>query len=205
MGNACCGKKRKKQEGAPTENIEEAPGGTGNKPTWTAETDLKQPDKQVETEPTEMAHSNITRKKPSRNQHKQNNPSVNNQKSSKSIEKETNVSKNDYSFAKITKTAGNQFSFEVYGEDISSLNPKFLLENLGNISHTSKINISRNELLLMTDENQEILRFLSANNITKQDLISGLHDNHINGSLALEGKLRIAPNFRPGKPLHYGL
>jgi hypothetical protein len=113
------------------------------------------------------------------------------QKQVRITEKETNLSKNDYSFAKVTRTGDNKFSFEVYGEDISALNPKFLMDNLGNISHTSKINISRNDLLLLTEENQEILKFLSANNITHRDLIQGIRKEHNPGSLALDEKLRI--------------
>lgn len=118
-------------------------------------------------------------------------------------EKETNISKNDYSFAKVTKTSNNQFSFEVYGEDVSALNPKFLLDNLRNISNNSKVNISRNELLLLTEENQEILKFLSANNITHKDLINGLGKEHNPGSFALDDKLRINNVLNMGKPLYF--
>lgn len=122
-------------------------------------------------------------------------PVINNEPNQNQIkisEKETNISKNDYSFAKVTRTGDNKFSFEVYGEDISALNPKFLMDNLGNISHTSKINISRNDLLLLTEENQEILKFLSANNITHRDLMQGIRKEHEPGSIALDEKLRIA-------------
>lgn len=79
----------------------------------------------------------------------------------------------DYSFMKIAKTGKNNFSFEVYGQEISQLNPVFLRENLGNISQTSKFNISRNDLLLLTEENVEIRRFLEANNLNLQDIRGG--------------------------------
>ena len=79
----------------------------------------------------------------------------------------------DYSFMKIAKTGKNNFSFEVYGQEISQLNPVFLRENLGNISQTSKFNISRNDLLLLTEENVEIRRFLEANNLNLQEIRGG--------------------------------
>lgn len=82
----------------------------------------------------------------------------------------------DYSFMKIAKTGNNHFSFEVYGQEISQLNPVFLRENLGNISQTSKFNISRNDLLLLTEENIEIRKFLEANNLNMQDIRGGMDD-----------------------------
>ena len=107
---------------------------------------------------------------------------------------------NDYSFIDINKNkTDNGFSFEVYGEDISALNPNFLMENLGNISNNSKINISRNELLLLTEENQEILKFLSDNNISRKDLIDGIGKVHTSGTFALDDKLRITNPMRPSK------
>lgn len=203
MGNACCAKKKKKVNKIEQPNIKESPSSSN------MQSNHNNPDKQIEirnqheTDNTELAHSKITKNKPNNTKSKQSGISQNDPKINKSEEKETNVSKNDYSFAKITKIPGNQFSFEVYGEDISSLDPKFLLQGLGNVSNTFKINISRNELLLMTDENKEILRFLNANNITKKDLISDLQSDTINGTLALDNKLRIAANSKAGKRVIY--
>lgn len=191
MGNLCFGKKKPKK-----------PNQTQNPSNPKSKSDKKSDSKsaQIKTEPEinknptdspapEKITSNIDRN----NNKTKEIPTVKDDtnRQMKISEKETNITKNDYSFAKVTRTGENKFSFEVYGEDISALNPKFLLENLGNISHTSKINISRNDLLLLTEENQEILKFLSANNITHKDLIQGIRKEHAPGTIALDEKLRI--------------
>ena len=197
MGNACCGRKSKKEPVKPSPEEIKKPEDSKKVVVNEQSKETSKPeetDKMVGNE--DIAHSNIRRNNKKSNQKviveedKKENP--------KHAEKETNISRNDYSFAKITKTSNNQFSFEAYGEGVSALNPKFFLENLGNISHNSKINLSRNELLLLTEENKELLKFLSANNISKQDLLEGIRGDNINGSLALDNKLTIAPNFRPG-------
>lgn len=195
MGNMCFGNKKPKKpspgKSALTDPKSSPPGpnpkdpSPQKPPSKTNAEDIDSPvPEEVPTPNQRVSHPTESSKQPLVSQEAS-------QKRIKISEKETNVSKNDYSFAKVTRTGDNKFSFEVYGEDISALNPKFLLDNLGNISHTSKINISRNDLLLLTEENQEILKFLSANNITHRDLVQGIRKEHGPGSLALDEKLRI--------------
>lgn len=197
MGNLCFGKKKPKKPKTPAK--EPKKGRTSlSKENTKPEPAKPKPEKQVDGTDSpvpEKITSNIERvtheKQPDKGAQIQA-ESPNNLKIS---EKETNIAKHDYSFAKVTRTGENKFSFEVYGEDISALNPKFLMDNLGHISHTSKINISRNDLLLLTEENQEILKFLSANNITRKDLIEGMRKEHAPGSIALDDKMRITGNM----------
>jgi len=190
MGNLCFGKKKPKKPNQ-TQNPSN-PKSKSNKKNDSKSAQIKT-DPQINKDPTDSPAPEKITSNIDRNNKTKEIPTVKDDtnRQMKISEKETNITKNDYSFAKVTRTGENKFSFEVYGEDISALNPKFLLENLGNISHTSKINISRNDLLLLTEENQEILKFLSANNITHKDLIQGIRKEHAPGTIALDEKLRI--------------
>ena len=193
MGNLCFGKKKPKQPKTPqtmnpTNNPTDLKSQNLNDPLKnpnikTQPIDSPKPKEQVSNNPKSLIVSDNTKHPIIVNEDRKQNV--------KYSEKETNISKNDYSFAKVRRTGENKFSFEVYGEGVSALNPKFLMDNLGNISNNSKINISRNDLLLLTEENQEILKFLSANNITHKDLIEGIRKEHSPGTIALDEKLRI--------------
>ena len=193
MGNLCFGKKKPKtpktpQSINPKNKTELQKTQDPNDPSKKQDTEMKPLDS---PKPKEITSNNQKSNIVSENQKLPSTVNENRKNNVKYSEKETNISKNDYSFAKVTRTGENKFSFEVYGEGVSALNPKFLMENLGNISNNSKINISRNDLLLLTEENQEILKFLSANNITHRDLIEGIRKEHSPGTMALDEKLRI--------------
>jgi hypothetical protein len=192
MGNLCFGKKKPKKPQKPSQPPSDPQKSNPNKPQQPAN-NINDPN--MNKDPTDSpAPEKITSNIERVNHTSKELPTIKQDSDNRQMrisEKETNLTKNDYSFAKVTRTGDNKFSFEVYGEDISALNPKFLLDNLGNISHTSKINISRNDLLLLTEENQEILKFLSANNITHKDLIQGIRKEHAPGTIALDEKLRI--------------
>ena len=198
MGNVCMGdknKKKKKEEKLLQEHMNSNNNNIENQNVNRMNTpQINQREVNSNLQNNNTTQSNYNTK----NQGKEN--KVNDKNVHKTADKDTNLSKVDYSFAKITKTNNNQFSFEIHGEDISNLNLHLFRENIVN---NSKINMSRNELLLLTEENKDILRFLNANNISKQSLMENFGRDNMNGSFALDNKFKIAGNRGNSKLIYF--
>lgn len=64
----------------------------------------------------------------------------------------------------------NEMSFVLYGEDLSKVRQTFLADLNNMKDYTLKL--SKNEMLLLTEENRDIMRILKSKNIDPNNLFS---------------------------------